>query len=281
MIASVSARPHPFLTPGRPLVFAHRGGAALAPENTMPAFDQAIALGADGVELDVRLSRDGVVVVHHDARVDRTTNGRGRVSDRTASELARLDAAYRFGGPWRGTGVGIPTLADVLRRHREAWVIVEMKQDRVELAHATVAVVRAAGAADRVCLAASGLRAITAARRAAPEIMTSAAREEVRVALTGRWLGHDYQGFQVPERVGAVQIVSGAFVARAHRHGLFVQVWTVNRPEGLRRMIDLGVDGLITDRPDLALTVVRDTRTTAATGCGNDRAHRRPGADGA
>src|SRR3954471_868942 len=96
--------PHRFFASRGPLIFAHRGGSALAPENTIAAFDNGLALGADGVELDVHLSRDGVVVVHHDRRLDRTTALRGPIADRTANELSRA---------------GVPALADVLTRHRE------------------------------------------------------------------------------------------------------------------------------------------------------------------
>src|SRR3981189_3355658 len=95
---------HPFFSSSRPLVFAHRGGSALAPENTMAAFDNGLTLGADGLELDVHLSRDGVVVVHHDRLLDRTTALRGPIAERSAGELRR---------------VGVPALADVLARHRD------------------------------------------------------------------------------------------------------------------------------------------------------------------
>src|SRR3954471_1272324 len=122
---------HPFFDAPRPLVFAHRGGSALAPENTIAAFDNGLALGADGIELDVHLSRDGVVVVHHDRLLDRTTNLSGPIAQRTAAELARADAAYRFhphaAFPLRGSGVGIPALADVLSRYPGVLMIVEMK----------------------------------------------------------------------------------------------------------------------------------------------------------
>src|SRR6266566_9695510 len=103
---------HPFFAAPRPLVFAHRGGSALAPENTIQAFDNGLRLGADGLELDVRLSRDGVVVVHHDRTLDRTTTLRGAVDERIAAELERAT---------------VPTLASVLDRHREVRVIVELK----------------------------------------------------------------------------------------------------------------------------------------------------------
>src|SRR3954462_1483331 len=112
---------HPFFASPRPLVFAHRGGSALAPENTIVAFDNGLALGADGIELDVHLSRDGTVVVHHDKLLDRTTGLRGRLADRTADELRRAN---------------VPALADVLARHPDARVIVEMKVNHEALAAA-------------------------------------------------------------------------------------------------------------------------------------------------
>src|SRR5262245_16352121 len=159
---------HRFFESSRPLVFAHRGGSALAPENTMEAFDNGLALGADGLELDVHLSRDGVVVVHHDRMLDRTTRLRGPVAAHAARELA--DA-------------GVPRLNDVLIRYRDVRVIVEMKVNRSELAVAVVDAVRRATAVDRVCLGAFGRRVLRTARAIEPRIATSAAREEVRWAL--------------------------------------------------------------------------------------------------
>src|SRR3954466_10045111 len=115
------AAPEPFFAASRPQVFAHRGGSALGPENTIAAFDMGMAAGADGLELDVHLSADGVVVVHHDPTLDRTTDASGPVAARTAAELARVDAGYRFTKngeyPFRGQGIGVPTLAEVFRRY--------------------------------------------------------------------------------------------------------------------------------------------------------------------
>src|SRR5437868_1668083 len=153
---------HPFFSSPRPLVFAHRGGSALAPENTIAAFDNGLRLGADGLELDVHLSRDGVVVVHHDARLDRTTTLRGPIADRSADELARAS---------------VPALAEVLARHRDARIIIEMKVNSRDLAAATIDVVRRADAVERVCLGAFGLHVLRAARALEPHIATSAARE--------------------------------------------------------------------------------------------------------
>ncbi len=172
-------------------MFAHRGGAALAPENTIAAFDQGVASGADGLELDVRLSRDGVVVVHHDRTLERTTNLRGAVSNATADELARADAGHHFmrgdARPFRGLGLGVPTLASVLARYRDHRLIVEMKQNSPELARAVVETVRRADAVDRVCLGSFGLGVLRAARALDAAVATSAAREEVRWALYRSW----------------------------------------------------------------------------------------------
>jgi len=255
---------HPFFEGPRPLVFAHRGASAFAPENTLVAFDRGLAAGADGLELDVHLSRDGVVVVHHDASLDRTTNAVGPVAGLTADELARVDAGFRFeqdgSHPFRGQGIGIMTLASVLNRYRQVRIIVELKVNSVALARATVAVIRAADAIDRVCLGSFGLRALRAARTADPAVATSASREEVRWALYRSWLDRPvrraaYQGFQVPEKTGVTRVVSARFVDMIHRTGQVVQVWTVNEESDARRLLSWGVDGLITDRPDIIVPI--------------------------
>jgi glycerophosphoryl diester phosphodiesterase len=251
---------HPFFKGSTPLVFAHRGASAVAPENTLAAFDRALAAGADGLELDVHLSRDGVVVVHHDSSLDRTTNAGGPVAGRTADELARLDAGFRFEQngfhPFRGQGIGIVTLESVLSRYREVRIIVDMKVNSVELARGTVALVRAADAIDRVCLGSMGLRALQAARTADSAVATSASREEVRWALFRSWLRWpvgraSYQGLQVPEKTKVTRVVSPRFVDMIHRTGHAVQVWTVNEESDASRLLGWGVDGLITDRPDV------------------------------
>lgn len=249
---------HPFFRSDRPRVFAHRGGSALAPENTLVAFDHGLSLGADGLELDVQLSRDGIVVVHHDARLDRTTNLRGPLAARTAEELAQAHAGWHFrrdeAYPFRDHRIGVPTLAEVLARYPVP-IIIELKGKSEALAAAVVDVVRAAGAVDRVCIGgfdAGGLRVV---RRLEPAIATSAARVEVSGALLRVWCRRSlaavaYAGYQVPERSGRLRVVSPAFVAAAGRAGLGVQVWTIDSPEAARRLFSYGVQALITDRPD-------------------------------
>lgn len=253
----------------RPLVYAHRGGAALRPENTIDAFDNGLALGADGLEFDVHLLRDGAVVVHHDDTLERTTSGRGRLTALRAVDLEGIDAGYWFraepGGhdfPFRGRGVSVPLLRDVLARYRGIPLIIELKQNTPELAQRTIDEIRAAGAADAVVLGSYGWRVLRAAREYEPRVRTGACREETRWALYRSWIGWPikdtaYREFQVPESSGGTTIVSPRFVRHAHRAGIPVKVWTVNEPDDMRRLLAWGVDALISDRPDLAVEAVR------------------------
>jgi glycerophosphoryl diester phosphodiesterase len=255
----------PFFRRGRPRVFAHRGGAALGPENTIAAFDHGLASGAEGLELDVQLSADGVVVVCHDDTLDRTTDSSGRVAARTASELADVDAGYRFtdaGGdhPFRGRGIGVPTLAEVLRRYTNVPAIIEMKIDSVAMGRALADVVRATGTVDSVCAAGFGLHALRAAREALPDMASSACHPEVRLALYRSWAGWPvrrppFGGYQVPESAGTLRVVSPRFIRHAHRAGLEVQVWTIDEEADMSRLLEWGADALITNRPDLAVRV--------------------------
>lgn len=256
------------LAPARPLVFAHRGGSALAPENTIAAFDHAHALGVDGFELDVRLSRDGEVVVIHDAEVDRTTDGTGRVSRSTADQLRCLDAGFRFtdaaGGrafPFRGSGVRIPLLRELLARFPDELLIIELKGGDPELARCAFDVVLDAGALDRVCFGGFQRGILAHIRRLGnAQVCSSASREETRWALYRSWVHVPwpwigYNAFQVPETAGRTRVVSPQFLRAAHASQLAVQVWTVNEEADMRRLLGWGVDGLITDRPDLAVRV--------------------------
>jgi glycerophosphoryl diester phosphodiesterase len=252
----------PIFSQGKHLVFAHRGGAGLAPENTLAAFDKGLACGADGVECDVHLSRDGVPVIIHDATLDRTTNASGPVSALTAAELARMDAGYHFtqngAYPFRGQGIGVSPLEDLLRRHRVP-TIIELKQDGPELARAVAAVVRRTDAVDRVCVGSFHRRAICTIRAEAPEIATSACEYEARLTLYKSWfrlpaLGRrPYIAFQVPERAGSMRVVSPSFVRRVHAEGASVQVWVVDDPADIERLFAWGIDGVISDRPDVAV----------------------------
>jgi glycerophosphoryl diester phosphodiesterase len=248
----------------------------------MAAFDLGLAAGADGLEIDVHLSSDGVAIVCHDATLDRTTDASGPVAARTAAELSRVDAGFRFGSngdhPFRGRGVGIPALRDVLRRYPDTPVIVEMKVDRPEMGLALAAEVLGASAMDRVCAASSGCRALRTVREVLPGLATSACRWDVRLALYRSWVGWPvrqaaYRGFQVPEVAGATRIVSRDFIRHAHEGGFEVHVWTVDEEADMERLLAWGADGLITNRPDAAVAV----RNRFAAGSRQAAAGGRPG----
>jgi len=253
----------------RPLVFAHRGGSRLAPENTIAAFDRGLAEGADGLEFDTRLSADGVPVVIHDDTLDRTTGGSGPVSVRTARDLAAVDAGHHFdpdaGFPWRGRGVGVPTLRELLDRYRDCPLIVELKEDGRELADSVLAEIRRVGADDRVCIGSFHWRVLRYVRRVAPRLATSASGLDIRVSM---WLSRHglplwrppFDVYQVPEVRHGLTIVTESFIRMARRAGVPVQVWIVDHAEDIRRLLDWGVEGILTDRPDVAVREVRAFR---------------------
>ena len=249
-----------------PIVIAHRGGAALAPENTMPAFDNGLACGVDGLELDVHLSRDGIPVVLHDPTVDRTTNGTGAVVDLTAAELAVLDAGYRFtrDGTWpfRGRGIGVPTLRAVFDRYPRVPLLLELKTADPRLASRVVDLIRAVDGIGRITVGSFHEGALDAVRACEPRIRTGADTDEIKSELSAAVFGSGarrppFQSFQVPEVYAGMRVVTREFVARAHEVGVSVIVWTVDREPDMRRLLEWGVDGLITDRPDVAVPVVR------------------------
>jgi glycerophosphoryl diester phosphodiesterase len=255
------------------LVFAHRGGAKLAPENTLAAFANGLALGSDGIECDVHLSRDGVPVVIHDKTVDRTTDAVGPVSAFDAAELSRLDAGHRFvaldgSQPFRGRGVGVPTLESVLTEWRDIRVIVEMKDGGPALARAVRDVIRRTGAAERVCIGSFYRDGLAALRAEDPGLTTSASEHEVRWTLYKSWCrwpfgaARPYRAFQVPERAGRLHVVTPAFIAQAHNDASRVDVWVVDTAADIHRLFGWGVDGVITDRPDVAVEARNAWRIT-------------------
>lgn len=257
----------------RPLVIAHRGGRGLWPENTLHAFERARASGADVLEMDVRATRDGALVVMHDPTVDRTTDGRGAVSDLALADLKRLDAGYRWtadGGqtfPFRGQGVQVPTLEEVFARLTDARYVVEIKQDAPPVHEQLCGLIRTHNLTSRVLVASFRQSALGAFRRSCPEVATSAGSTEGYgfLAMFETGLGDSYspdmQALQVPPNIRGFQVVTREFVEAAHRRNLEVHVWTVNDPAEMRRLVSLGVDGVITDYPDRLLSLRQELST--------------------
>ncbi len=249
-----------------PLVIAHRGGDQ-RPENTLESFRYAASLGADWIELDVHRIRDGSLVVLHDETVDRTTGGSGDVHAMTLAEVKALDAGYWWtpdGGrtyPYRGRGLTVPTLEEVLQALPGQRLLIELKDDDLQLAEAVARVLEAHGATDRVMVASFHDRTLQHFRQVAPRVPTSlASGEALRFVILQR-LGltpyHRPAGvaLQVPEYHGILRVFSGGLVRLAHDRGVEVHTWTVNDPRKMEQMFLAGVDGIVTDRPDLALRV--------------------------
>jgi glycerophosphoryl diester phosphodiesterase len=272
--ALANARPdHPYVASfpaGAVMVHAHQGGDHVWPGNTMLAFREAHALGVDVLELDVHLSVDGRVIVLHDATVDRTSDGVGRVSEMTLAEVQAFDAAYRWrppgaaadAFPHRGSGLTIPTLDEVLEAFPGRALNVELKAPDARLAREVCALVRGRGAAASVLVASFHQATLRDFRSACPEVATSAGPDEVRnffvlnTLFLGRLATPEAEAFQVPVRQGAITLVTPRFARGLRERNVLLDVWTINDPAEMRRLVDLGVRGLITDRPDLAMALL-------------------------
>jgi glycerophosphoryl diester phosphodiesterase len=266
----------PFLQGPLPIAFAHRGGSLLWPENTMLSFGGAVALGCRYLETDVHLTKDGVLVTIHDATVDRITDGSGLVRAMPLAELKGLDAGYRFspdGGrthPSRGRGATIPTLAEVVEAFPQVLLNIDLKRHDAAMVEAMAAFIEERGLHDRLLIASFSDGIIKAFRRRTEgRVATAAAGWETRLFWLASRLGPAgvslsrlmrpaYDALQVPPRTGRLSVADRRLLATAHRRGVQVHVWTVDDPAEMRRLRDLGVDGIMSDRPDLLLQVLAE-----------------------
>ncbi len=246
-----------------PANFAHRGASARAPENTLEAFRLGVEAGAGGLELDVHMTLGGEIVVIHDPTVDRTTNGSGAVARMTLGEIQSLDAGYRFspdGGstyPYRGRGLRVPRLAEVYEEFPDAPVNIEIKRAQSGVEEAVLKVIREAGAVGRTLVASNRHGVVRRFRRlSGGRILTAASRREIarfyllsRLRLE-RLYRPAYDALQVPPEYRGTRVVTPRFLEAAHDRGVRVDVWTINDPGEMRRLLDLGVDVIMTDRPE-------------------------------
>ncbi|MGQ0643823.1 MAG: glycerophosphodiester phosphodiesterase family protein [Gemmatimonadaceae bacterium] len=254
-------RLRPLTSDLRPVVYGHRGNAAHAPENTLESFREAIALGVDGLEFDVRLSADGELVVIHDPTVDRTTNGTGAVSRLTLEQLQALDAGARFGPmtyPYSDRGITIPTVAEALDATAPLPLIVEVKA--IEAAQPLVDLLRARGDEERVTIGSFIASALLPFRRVG--IATSASLEEVRALLVPavcrfRRNKLPYDILSVPPYYRGVPIPVGALARCVAPAGTTVYVWTVNDPRTALGFWRRGVRGILSDDPAAILEARR------------------------
>ena len=250
----------PFLDHPGPLAFAHRGGAGDWPENTMPAFEHAVGLGYHHVETDVHATADGVLLAFHDDKLDRVTDRQGEIGTLRHSEVARARVDGRE---------PIPLLEDLLGSFPDVRVNIDPKHDNS--VEPLIDVLRRTGAVDRVCIGSfSDARLQTLRARLGPRLCTSLGPREVArlrlAAVSGRVRPGPAGCVQIPERFKGVRVTDASVVRAAHRAGLQVHVWTVDDPEAMHRLLDLGVDGIMTDRPRVLkeVLVARDQWVTAS-----------------
>jgi glycerophosphoryl diester phosphodiesterase len=255
--------PHPFFDLAPPLVIGHRGCAGELPENTLAAFERGLAQGAVILESDVHLTRDGEPVLIHDDEVDRCTEGSGRVSGFDLAGLQKLDAGHRFSPdrgrshPFRERGHRIPSLREALARFPDARFNLELKENRPGLVERTLEVVVQSGRAHHTLLTSANdalmhhLREQVAARDV--PVALGASTGEVAAfavaALRGEAPPPGPMALQIPTHFGDRPLVTSELVEHAHAHGVQIHVWTINEPDEMTRLLELGVDGLVTDFP--------------------------------
>ena len=241
-----------------PVPIAHRGSRVLWPENTDTSFQGAYDLGYRHFETDLHLTADRSLVCFHDPTLDRTTNATGRVEDLTLAELQDLDAGYRHGTPngfsHRDTGATVPTLEWLLTKFPDTSIVVDLKSDG--LAGPLATLINDLGAHDRLIVGSFSDARIAEFRevtedRVATSVGTAEARRWVLASRLGRGAGRDASALQLPTRTRGIRVIDEKLVKAAHDAGLQVHVWTVNEGKEMARLLDMGVDGLITDRPDV------------------------------
>ena len=250
------------------LVIAHQGGDDLWPGNTIYAFQQAIDMGVDVIETDIRQTKDGIIVVSHDADVDGKSNGSGLVTEMTLGELQELDAGYNWsmdGGetfPYRGKGITYPSLEEVFITFPTMRFNIDMKQIDPPIYENLCDLIRKFDMEQNVIAASFSHENIAAFRKICPEVTTSGDESETRIfvfmnfAYLGPIFSPDFKVFQVPTESSGIVILTPHFVRAAHQRNLRVDAWTIDDPDEMERLISMGVDGIISDRPDLLMNVL-------------------------
>jgi glycerophosphoryl diester phosphodiesterase len=261
-----------------PRVIAHRGASGEQPENTLVAFRAAAEAGASYFELDVHMTRDGVIVVSHDAELSRTCGLDAAIRDLTLAELKRADAGWRFSAstatsaaapvtasdgafPFRGRGIEVPALAEVFAAFPERRYIIEVKQSTPSLVDALLDVIERAGMRRRVFIASEEQAPIDEMRALAPALPTGFPYHEIAGFMVSLAPGAEPyhprgDALQIPPEYESWRLVTPESVAAAHRLGVEVHVWTVNDAAEMRAMLELGVDGIITDYPARLLALL-------------------------
>ena len=262
---------NPFRT-GRTLVIPHGGGDGIFPENTLLAYDRTMAMGADVVDADLRISGDGVVIAFHDPTVDRITGTTGTVKNMTYEQLSQLDAGWAFTAegadvpesgahPYRGQGVIIPTFESILERFPTTLLSLDLKDESLDMVGPVCGLLRSHGRFNDVFVGSNDDPQIVEFRKQCPDVRTSAIMSDVYASRDARASNDpDFVPAvtvdQPPFRIGDRQLVDADSLAWSHDHGVAILTWVVNVEADMRLLVDLGVDGIYTSYPDRLLKIL-------------------------
>jgi glycerophosphoryl diester phosphodiesterase len=272
LFAKPAARHHYYEGAPIPMVIAHQGGDDVRPGDTFPAFQHAVNIGADVLEMDAHITRDNQIVLMHDERVDRTSNGSGLIEEMTLEELKKLDAAYFWTAdsgqtfPYRGQGVTVPALDELFQKFPQMRYVIEIKLTRNPIEVPLCNLIRKYNMQDRVMVASFHDEAMKNFRETCPEIATSGSKNEVtsfvllgKFFLTGLLRTPQFQSLQVPYETSesyGIPIMTEQFIKQAQGRNVRIEPWTVDDPDLMKEYIRWGVDGIITDNPDLLLEIL-------------------------
>ena len=262
-----------YQTAKRPLVIAHQGGDGIRPGDTMVTFEHAVQIGADVLEMDAHITKDGQIVLMHDEKVDRTTEGTGLIEDMTLEDLRQLDAAYKWSNddgktfPYRGQGIQVPTLEELLQKFPDMRYVIEIKLTQNPIDKPLCDLIRKYNMQDKMVITSFHDEAMRRFRETCPEVATSASRGEVtkfvllgKILLSGLIMPQ-YESIQPPydpQESMNIPIMTRRFIREAHAKNIAVEPWTVDDPELMKQYIEWGVDGIMTDRPDLMINVLKE-----------------------
>ncbi|WP_143735624.1 glycerophosphodiester phosphodiesterase [Microbulbifer mangrovi] len=254
----------------RPLVIAHgdEGGQGLYPGNTLLYLRKMVALGVDALEMDLNLTADGHLVLLHDGTLERTTDGNGRVKDKTLRELESLNAAFHWSPdgeqfPYRKDSQPLVTIDQVFAAFPETPMIIELKNDDPRAAQALARAIEKAGGGERLIVSSFHRSVIRAFRSLCPGVATGATLPEAllffaaQCVFAERLLKPAYQTMQLPVRYYGLPVFTRRFVSAARRCDLHISVWTVDEAETMKKFIALGLDGIVTDRPDRLIKIIQ------------------------
>src|SRR6266498_4773407 len=256
-----------------PLIIAHQGGDGVWPGDTIYAFEKTVEIGADVLEMDAHITKDSQIVLMHDEKVDRTTDGTGLIENLTLKELKQLDAAYKWSNddgktfPYRGQGIQVPTLNELFQKFPQIRYVIEIKLTQNPIDKPLCDLIRKNNMQNKAVIASFHDVAMQNFRKTCPEVATSASRGEVtkfvllgKVFLSGL-VAPQYQSIQPPYDPAEslnIPVMTRRFIREAHAKNLAVEPWTVDDPALMKQYIEWGVDGIMTDRPDLMIQVLEE-----------------------